>query len=164
MSGPQRPPLLSFLQGVVETILVKKRRVGEAREGGEEPRIFSFAPDGGFSDKLWRESSDAFPILEVVDVDLVFDLLPSVNRYFLFELEGKPAHISLVHDHEIVLDQCPELEFRILLFRNQILPCESLVRDIDCNDLLSRCILIGYEVEECTVVSDANNGIRIDQT
>ena len=42
----------------------------------------SFTPDGGLSDELWRESSDAFPILEVVNVDLVFDLLSSVNRYF----------------------------------------------------------------------------------
>lgn len=81
-SGPQRPPLLSFLQGIVEPILIKERRVGEAREGSEEPRVLSFSPDGGFSNKLRSEPSDAFPVLEVVNVDLVFDLSSSVNLYF----------------------------------------------------------------------------------
>ena len=81
LSRPQLPPLLSFLQSVVETILVKERRVGKAREGGEEPRMPPFAPDGSLPDKLWSEASDGLPILEVVDVYLVFDLLPSVNHH-----------------------------------------------------------------------------------
>lgn len=77
--GPQLPPLLSFLQSVVETILIKERRVGKAREGGEEPGVPPFAPDCSLPNKFRSESSDAFPILEVVDVYLVFDLSPSVK-------------------------------------------------------------------------------------
>jgi len=72
-SGPKRSPLLAFLQGVVETILVKERRVGEAHEGSEEPRVVSFTPDGRLSNELRSEPSDAFSI-QVVDVNLVFNL------------------------------------------------------------------------------------------
>ena len=107
----------------------------------------SFARDGDLSDELWSESSDGFPSLEVVNVDLVFDLLSSVNCYFLFEQEGKPAHVFLVHNHEMILDQHSDLEFRTLLFRDQILPCEIWVRNVDRDDLLSGCVLISYQVE-----------------
>ena len=54
--------------------MVKERRIREAREGDEEPRVLSLAGGGSLSDKGRRESSDTFPILEVVDVDLVFYL------------------------------------------------------------------------------------------
>ena len=162
-SGPKLPPLLTFLQGVVETILVKERRVGEARKGDEEPRVLSFAPDGGLSDELWSEPSDAFSILEIVDVNLVFDLSwhrsISCSLFFFFRPEGEqPTYVSLVHDDKMVLDQNPDLEFRILLFGDQVLPCEFWIRNIDRDDLLSRCVLIGQQVEERTIVSDASGG------
>ena len=54
--------------------MVNERRVGEARKDGEEPRMLSLCPDRDVSDEVRGESSDSFPILEVVDVDLVFDL------------------------------------------------------------------------------------------
>jgi len=79
-----------------------------------------------------------------------------LNSIPLFELEGKPAHISLVHNHEMVLNQHPDLEFRILLFRNEILRREFWVRNVHRDDLLSRCVLVRYQVEECTVVPDAS--------
>ena len=83
----------------------------------------------------------------------------------MFEPEGKPAHIFLVHDHEMVLNQHSDLEFRILPFGDQILPCEIWVRNVDRDNLLSRRVLISYQVEECTVVPNAscrkNNGVRI---
>ena len=79
LSGPQGSPLFLFLQQVVETILVKERRVGEAREGSKKPRLVPFAPDGGLSDEIRSEPSDAFTVLEIVDVDLIFDLLQSIS-------------------------------------------------------------------------------------
>ena len=85
LSGPQLPPLLSFLQGPVETIVVKERRVGEARKGCEEPRVLSFGPDRGLSDELRGEPSDTFPVLEAVDIDLVFDL-PIIGQSLCFFL------------------------------------------------------------------------------
>lgn len=155
LSGPQRPPLLSFLEGILETILVKERRICEAREDGEEPRVPPLAIDGSLSDEFWREPSDTFPILQVVDVDLVFYLSPSINRYFCFELGEKSAHISLVYNDEMILDQHPDFEFRILLFGDQILSLEIWVRNVDRDDFFSGRVLIGYQVEECAIVSDA---------
>jgi len=100
-SGPKLPPLLTFLQGVVETILVKERRVGEARKGDEEPRVLSFAPDGGLSDELWSEPSDAFSILEIVDVNLVFDLSwhrsISCSLFFFFDQRENNPRTSLLY-------------------------------------------------------------------
>ena len=144
-SGPKLPPLLAFLKGIVETIVVKDRRVCEARKDGKEPRVLSFAYDGGFSDEVWRKPCDAFSILEAVDVNLVFDLSLSVNLVFLFcfQPEGEPTHVFLVHDDEMVPNQRPDLEFRIFLFGDQVLPCELWIRNIDRDDLLSRCALVG---------------------
>lgn len=54
-----------------------------------------FARDGSLPNKLWSESSDAFPIFEAVDVDLVFDLSPSVKCHSLVRTGGKArAHLS----------------------------------------------------------------------
>lgn len=92
---PQLPPLLCFLQGIVETILKNQGRVGETREGGEEPRILSLSPDGSLSDELWSEPGDTFPVLEVVDVDLVFDLIPSVNCCVFLSLNRREIHAHL---------------------------------------------------------------------
>ena len=36
--------------------------------------MLSLAPDGGLSDEVRSDPSDAFPVLEVMDVDLVLDL------------------------------------------------------------------------------------------
>jgi len=164
-SGPQRSPPLPFLQEIVETILVKERRVCEAREGGEEPRLLSFTPNGGLSDEIWSEPSDAFTVLEIVEVDLIFDLLPSVSLPASLSDRTKPAHIFLVHYDEMVTNQHPDLEFRVLLLGDQILLCEFFVHDIDRDDLLSWCALVGQDVEECTIVSKASRvkekGVRI---
>jgi hypothetical protein len=93
LSGPQLSPLLSFLQGIVKPILVNERRVGEAREDGKKPRVLSLAPDGSLSDEIRSDPSDAFPVLEVVDVGLVLDLDPhwSVPLWFIRSAKrGKP--------------------------------------------------------------------------
>lgn len=84
MGGPQRSPLLSFLQGIIEPILAKERRVGEARKGSEEPRVFSLSPDGGLPDEIRSEPSDGFTVLEIVDVDLIFDLSSSAVNLSVF--------------------------------------------------------------------------------
>jgi hypothetical protein len=94
-SGPQIPPLLPFLQGIVETILVKERRVGEARKDREEPRVLSLAQYRGLPDEIRSESSDPFPILEVVDIDLVFNLSPKrINIVIVFVPRQNHARLS----------------------------------------------------------------------
>lgn len=94
-STPQLPPLLSFLQGIVKTILGKDRRVGEARESGEEQRVLSIARDCDLSDEIWSDPSNAFAILEVVDVDLVVDLLQLINLSAFLPTRGKAhGHLS----------------------------------------------------------------------
>ena len=156
-SRPQRSPLLPFLQEIVETILVKERRIGEAREGGEEPRVLSFTPDGGLSDEIWSESSDIFTVLEIVDVDLVFYLSPPISISVpILMTRMKSTHVFLVYDDEAVTNQNRDLEFRFLLFRDQILLREFLIRKINRDDLLSRRVLVGQDVQECTIVSDAS--------
>ena len=156
LSGPQRSPLFLFLQQVVETILVKERRVGEAREGSKKPRLLPFAPDGGLSDEIRSEPSDAFTVLEIVDVDLILYLLSSISLCSPCSDRTKPTHIFLVHDDEVVTNQYPNLQFRILLFRDQILLCEFLIRNIDRDDLLLWCVLVCQDVEDCAVVSEAS--------
>ena len=157
-SGPQRSPLLPLLQEIVETILVKERRVGEAGESSEEPTVLSFTPDGGLSDEIWSEPGDAFTVVEIVDIDLIFDLLPSVSLSASLLDRTKPTHIFLVHDDEVVANQHTDLEFRVLLFGDQILLCEFWIRNIDGDDLLLWCVLVGQDVEECAVVSKASGG------
>lgn len=157
--GPQQPPLLFFLEAIVESILVDERRVGEAGEDGEEPRMLSLSPDGGLSEEIRSESSDPFPILEVVDVDLVFDLLSdgidTGAPALCFLRREKRTHVFLVHDDEVILYQRPDDEFRILLFGDEILVRETWIGDIDRDDFLSRSVLVRDQVKECTVVSDA---------
>jgi hypothetical protein len=139
LSGPQLSPLLSFLQGIVKPILINERRVGEAREDGKKPRVLSLAPDGGLSDEIRSDPSDAFPVLEVVDVDFILDLSSPVSSSIAPSLnqEGKTTHVSLVHEDKAVADQHPDLEFRVFLLGDEILLCELWVRDVDCDDLLS---------------------------
>lgn len=64
----------------------------------------------------------------------------------------------------MVFNQYPDLEFRIFLFGDQILSSEIWIRNVDRDYLLSRCALISYQVEDCTVVPDAScrkNTVRI---
>jgi len=58
----------------------------------------------------------------------------------------------------VVTNQYPNLEFRILLFRDQILLCELLIRNIDRDDLLLWCVLVGQDIEECAIVPEASRG------
>jgi hypothetical protein len=93
----QRPPLLLFLEGVVESVLVNERRVGEARKGGEEPRVFSPSRDRGLSDETPCKLSDPLPILEIVDVDLVFHLPPQNQHHrVLHSREGNGVRLSCI--------------------------------------------------------------------
>jgi len=80
--------------------------------------------------------------------------MASVIRYFWFGPREKLAYISLVHDDEMVLNQHADFEFGVLLFGDQILSFEIGIRNVDRDDFFSRCVLIGYQVEECTIVSD----------
>ena len=109
--SPQQPPLLRFLQGIVETILINERRIGEARKDGEEPRIFSLSPDRGLSNEILSESSDTCPVLKVMDVDLVFDLT-SNHQYppTTFHSGERPTHVFLVHGDEVIFYQRPHNE------------------------------------------------------
>jgi hypothetical protein len=55
----------------------------------------------------------------------------------------------------MILDQHPGHEFRILLFGDEIPGRELRIRNIDRDDLFSRRVLIGHQVKERPVVSDA---------
>lgn len=74
-----------------------------------------------------------------------------------FEFPRKCTHVFLVHGDQVILNQDPNHELRILLFGDQILLCELWIRDVDRDDLLSRCVLISRQIEQCTVVSDASD-------
>ena len=69
--------------------------------------------------------------------------------------KGKQAHIFLVDQDKTVLDQHRDFKLRITLFRDQILPLEIGVGDVDGDYLLPRRVLVCNQVEEGTVVSGA---------
>ena len=81
LSRPQQPPFLFLLNGITETVLVDERRIGEAREGGKEPRLLSLAINRDLPDELFGDSSDPFPVLEVIEVNLIFHLAPSNDQH-----------------------------------------------------------------------------------
>lgn len=93
------------------------------------------------------------------------------DRYFpcsSFSRKLKWTHVFLVDHDEVILYQSPHHEFRILLLGDQNFWCEFWIGDVDRDDLLSRCVFIGHQVEDCTVVSDASGakkpklGFRIE--
>ena len=159
LSRPQQPPFLFLLNCIVETVLVDERRIGEAREGGKEPRLLSLAINRDLPDELFGDSSDPLPVLEVIEVNLIFHLASSNNQHsrIVFLFPRKRTHVFLVHGDQVILNQDPNHELRILLFGDQILLCELWIRDVDRDDLLSRCVLISRQIEQCTVVSDASD-------
>lgn len=91
-----------------------------------------------------------------MDIDLVFDLSCVGHLLFLcLDWKENPAHIFLVDQDEVVLDQHRDFKLRIVLFRDQIPPLETGVGDVDRDNLLPRCALVRDQVEEGTVISDA---------
>lgn len=70
---------------------------------------------------------------------------------------GKPTYVFLVHEDEVIGYQRPNHELRIGLFRDQILRCEIRIGNVNPNDLLSGRVLVGHQIEERAVVSDASD-------
>lgn len=56
--------------------------------------MLSLAPYLGIPDEIWSESSDSFPILEVVDIDLVFDLSQRVRHFRTLRYQER-SHVRL---------------------------------------------------------------------
>ena len=73
------------------------------------------------------------------------------------EMRGYETYVSFIHQNEfITVDQVHFLNWCFRVFRYQIMLSQCWIGKIDGNHFVERGVLVGQEVELCTMVSQPN--------
>lgn len=129
------PPALFRLPKIVPCHYA---RVCEPSKTSEEPRLRAPTHDSRSTDIVGRHADQSLPI-HAVDVYLIFD-------------------ISFIDNHKFVLvDGGNILEAGFFIFRKDVIECAGLcgLGNVNGDQLVIRCIVVGYEVELRTVIRNA---------
>ena len=148
-------------EGCCEVVPSHSPGRSETGEGSEEMVFVSASGDAGCTDKVWRESGDAFAV-EVVQVDLVFDLCTVSLTRTALRLSCACTHIAFVHNSKLVTSNSDDVfQMGVLVFHNDIFPHTFGFRhrDIHTDKLELRCVGISEEVEDSVVIGDAKQKI-----